>query len=115
MLRLALRSALVVVASVVFFVGLAALGNARVDAPTAFATSRLRALAPPPLAAPVELRVVTFNIADGYGFTNNRSERMRAIAKAGACAGHTPNRSAQQIVQDLRTPFDRKFGGSSAP
>jgi endonuclease/exonuclease/phosphatase family metal-dependent hydrolase len=81
MLQLALRSALVAITAIVLFVGLAALGNARVDAPTAFATSRLRAMAFTPLAAPLELRVVTFNIADGYGFTNNRTERMRAIAK----------------------------------
>jgi endonuclease/exonuclease/phosphatase family metal-dependent hydrolase len=81
LLRLAARSALVIASAVVLFVGLAALGNARVDAPTAFATSRLRADALRPLAAPLELRVVTFNIADGYGFTNNRADRMRAIAK----------------------------------
>lgn len=48
-------------------------------------------------------------------FEGFEARHVRAIAKAGACAGHTPNRSAQQIVQDLRTPFDRKFGGSSAP
>jgi endonuclease/exonuclease/phosphatase family metal-dependent hydrolase len=81
MIRLALRTALVAIAAVAAFVGLAALGNARVDAPTAHATSRLRAAALSPLAAPLELRVVTFNIADGYGFTNNRSERMRAVAR----------------------------------
>jgi sphingomyelin phosphodiesterase 2 len=81
MLRLAVRSCLLVTSTVALFVGLAALGNARVDAPTAFATSRLRGAPLAPLGAPLELRVVTFNIADGYGFTNNRSERMRAIAK----------------------------------
>jgi endonuclease/exonuclease/phosphatase family metal-dependent hydrolase len=81
MLRILLRSILLAVAVVVLFVGLAALGNARVSAPTAFATSALRGETRRPLAAPLELRVVTFNIADGYGFTNNRTERMRAIAK----------------------------------
>jgi endonuclease/exonuclease/phosphatase family metal-dependent hydrolase len=81
MVRLALRSLLLAVIAVAGFVGLAALGNARVDAPTAFATSRLRAEPQRALAGPLELRVVTFNIADGYGFTNNRSERMRAVAK----------------------------------
>jgi len=38
-----------------------------------------------------------------------------AVAKGGACVGHTPNRSAEQIARDLGTREDRKFGGSSAP
>jgi sphingomyelin phosphodiesterase 2 len=63
------------------FVALAALGNGRVDAPIAFETSALRAAVAQPLAAPITLRVVTFNVADGYAFTNNRRERMRAIAR----------------------------------
>jgi endonuclease/exonuclease/phosphatase family metal-dependent hydrolase len=81
MIRFAVRTFVIVVVAVAGFVGLAALGNARVDAPTAFATSRLRGGSIPALAAPRELRVVTFNIADGYGFTNNRTERMRAVAR----------------------------------
>jgi endonuclease/exonuclease/phosphatase family metal-dependent hydrolase len=80
MIRFAARTVLAMVLAVVGFVGLAALGNARVDAPTAFATSRLRAAPAARLSGPIELRVVTFNIADGYGFTNNRTERMRAVA-----------------------------------
>jgi endonuclease/exonuclease/phosphatase family metal-dependent hydrolase len=34
---------------------------------------------PPPLDRPLNLRIVTFNIADGYLFSSNRPERMRAI------------------------------------
>lgn len=63
------------------FVCLAALSNGRVSAPTDFRASRLRGEPAPPLAAPVTLRVVSFNIAAGYGFTNNRHLRMRAIAE----------------------------------
>lgn len=43
------------------------------------------------------------------------ARHVRAIAKAGVCQGHAPNGSAAQIVRDLRTPQDRKFGGSGAP
>jgi hypothetical protein len=39
----------------------------------------------------------------------------RAIARGGACFGPAPNRSAKQVVNDLRTQDDRKFGGSGAP
>jgi len=31
------------------------------------------------------------------------------IARTGACIGHSPNRSASQIVRDLRSPADRRF------
>ena len=34
---------------------------------------------PPPMGQPLSVRIITFNIADGYLFTNNRPERMRAI------------------------------------
>lgn len=34
---------------------------------------------PPPIEQPLTLRIITYNIADGYLFTNNRTERMRAI------------------------------------
>lgn len=34
---------------------------------------------PPPIEQPLTLRIITYNIADGYLFTNNRPERMRAI------------------------------------
>lgn len=38
-------------------------------------------LSPPPfLETPSTLKIVTFNIADGYLFTTNRAERMKAIA-----------------------------------
>ena len=48
-------------------------------------------------------------------FEGFEAQHVRAIAKGGACAGRTPNRNAQQIVQDLRAPAGRKFGGSNAP
>jgi len=63
------------------FVSLAALGNGRVSAPTDFRASPLLRERPAPLASPLTLRIVTFNIAAGYGFTNNRSVRLRAIAE----------------------------------
>ena len=81
MLRRLAQVVLALPLGLVAFVALAALGNARVGAPTAFETSALRAAAAPRLSAPVTLRVVTFNVADGYAFTNNRRERMRAIAR----------------------------------
>jgi len=31
------------------------------------------------------------------------------VARAGACVGHAPNRSAQQIARDLRAPVDTRF------
>jgi hypothetical protein len=43
------------------------------------------------------------------------ARHARAVARGGACFGPAPNRSAQQVVRDLRTPDDRKFGGSGAP
>jgi hypothetical protein len=48
-------------------------------------------------------------------FEGGEAQIARAIAKGGACQGHTPNTSAEQIVRDLRSPLDRKFGGSNAP
>jgi hypothetical protein len=32
------------------------------------------------------------------------------VARTGACIGHAPNRSAGQIVRDLKAPVDRRFG-----
>ncbi|HTH79628.1 MAG TPA: CNP1-like family protein [Ramlibacter sp.] len=43
------------------------------------------------------------------------AQHARAIAKAGACQGHAPNGSAEQIVRDLGMPQGTKFGGSNAP
>lgn len=43
------------------------------------------------------------------------ARQARAIAEAGACRGHAPNGGASQIVRELRTPLERKFGGSNAP
>lgn len=63
------------------FVALAGFTNQRVSAPVDFRSSPLLRSPPPPLAAPRVLRLVTWNIADGYGFTNNRGGRMRAIAR----------------------------------
>jgi hypothetical protein len=48
-------------------------------------------------------------------FEGAEARHVRAIATGGACQGHAPNGSAAQIMRDLRTPHDRKFGGSSAP
>ena len=31
------------------------------------------------------------------------------IARGGACSGHAPNRSAAQIIRDLRAPVDSRF------
>lgn len=61
-------------------VGVAALTNGRVGADTRFRASRLLADPPPTIAGPLTLKLVTYNIADGYLFTGNRRERMRAIA-----------------------------------
>ncbi len=65
----------------VALVGVAGLRNGRVEAATGFHASPLLSSPPPPLEAPVELRVVTFNVACGYLFTGNRHERLRAIAQ----------------------------------
>lgn len=62
------------------FVCLVALGNGRVGAATDFQGSALRQAPLPAIAAPLTLRVVTFNIAAAYGFTNNRAVRLRALA-----------------------------------
>jgi hypothetical protein len=37
---------------------------------------------------------------------------VRAIARAGVCLGHFPSGTAEQIVRNLRSPQDAKFGGS---
>ncbi len=55
--------------------------NGRVGADTAFEKSALLANPPAPLAEPVTLKLVTYNIANAYLFTFNRPERMRGIAK----------------------------------
>ena len=77
--RLVRTLAVLLVLPLVLVTGVA-LFNGRVEADTRFQRSRLLAEPPPPLVAPVTLRVVTLNIADGYLFTANRPERMRAIA-----------------------------------
>ncbi|MCG8591909.1 MAG: endonuclease/exonuclease/phosphatase family protein [Proteobacteria bacterium] len=61
-------------------VGALAMANARVDAPTDYPASAWLKAPPPVRQAPIELSLVTYNIADGYLFTTNRPERMRAIA-----------------------------------
>jgi len=38
-----------------------------------------------------------------------QSRHSLAIARNGACLGEGPNRSASQIVQDLRAPADHRF------
>jgi hypothetical protein len=37
------------------------------------------------------------------------SSHSLLIARTGACVGHAPNRSATQIVRDLRAPVDTRF------
>lgn len=37
------------------------------------------------------------------------SSHSLVIARTGACDGHAPNHSADQIVRDLRAPVDRRF------
>jgi sphingomyelin phosphodiesterase 2 len=59
--------------------GALAMANVRVEAPTDFRASRWLAEPPAPLASGRTVRIVTFNVADGYLFTTNRHERMRAI------------------------------------
>lgn len=53
--------------------------NPRTPAPTDFASSVYLQTPPPPLDVPLTLKIVTYNIADAYLFTNNRRERMQAI------------------------------------
>jgi hypothetical protein len=48
-------------------------------------------------------------------FDGFEARPARAVAQAGACRGHSPNGDAAQVVRDLRTPQDRKFGDSNAP
>ncbi len=38
------------------------------------------------------------------------SRHSLLIARTGACIGQAPNRSASQIVRDLKAPVDRRFG-----
>jgi hypothetical protein len=40
---------------------------------------------------------------------------VRAVARAGACLGHSPSGTADVVVRNLRSPNDRKFGASGAP
>ncbi len=63
------------------FVCVMALFNARTGAPTDYARSAALANPPPPLAEPVTIKVVTWNIADAYLFTGNRRERMVGVAE----------------------------------
>lgn len=53
--------------------------NPHTEAATDYASSPYLISPPPPLETPVNLKIITFNIADGYLFTTNRRERMRAI------------------------------------
>lgn len=81
MKRWTLRLALLLLLLPPAAVCVAALGNGRVDARVAFEQDPLLAKPPAGLESPVTVRVVTWNIADAYGFTNNRTERMAAIAR----------------------------------
>ena len=54
--------------------------NPKTAAATDYASSTFLATPPPLLEAPLTLKIVTYNIADGYLFTTNRRERIQAIA-----------------------------------
>ncbi|HPO11977.1 MAG TPA: endonuclease/exonuclease/phosphatase family protein [Candidatus Hydrogenedentes bacterium] len=69
------------VAGLFIFMIIMAPGNSRVEAPTDFSKSALRANPPAPLPRPVTLKIVTFNIQDTWVVGFNRPERMRRIAK----------------------------------
>lgn len=47
--------------------------------------------------------------ADWRPLRQPQSRHSLAIARNGACMGDSPNRSASQIVQDLRSPVDHRF------
>lgn len=48
--------------------------------------------------------------ADWRAFTDVPSSRHSLlVARSGACIGHGPNRSAAQIVRDLKSPIDSRF------
>ncbi len=61
-----------------FALGALAVANVRADGSLAWRNGG-RTPSPAPLAERISLRAVTFNIADGYLFTGNRPERMRAL------------------------------------
>ncbi len=77
-----IRLALVII-SLLLVLGLVVLGlilnNGRTGAKTDFSDSDLFAKPPAPLEEALTIKIITFNIADAYLFTNNRPERMRAI------------------------------------
>jgi len=54
--------------------------NPKTAAATDFTSSPYLSTPPPMLELPLTLKIVTFNIADGYLFTTNRRERIQAIA-----------------------------------
>jgi hypothetical protein len=39
----------------------------------------------------------------------SQSRHTLVVARTAACMGHGPNRSAAQIVRDLRAPVDTRF------
>ena len=48
--------------------------------------------------------------ADWRAFSDVPSSRHSLlVARTGACIGHGPNRSASQIVRDLKSPTDSRF------
>ncbi len=54
--------------------------NPKTAAATDYSSSPYLSVPPPLLEMPLTLKIVTFNIADGYLFTTNRRERILAIA-----------------------------------
>lgn len=71
--------AILVLASPIAVLCVLALFNGRVGVPVDFAESAARADPPAPLAEPVTLKVVTFNIQDLYLRGRDRPLRMRSI------------------------------------
>lgn len=47
------------------------------------------------------------SVKDGF-----EANHVRAVARAGACLGHSPSGTADQVVRNLRSPSDTRFGGS---
>ncbi len=72
---------LVLLASAVAYVGWSAAHNDYVGVSTRFVDSPLRKNPPPRLAAPVTIKLVTFNIQATWIVGTNRPARMRAIAE----------------------------------
>lgn len=79
LLKLAAACFVILLLALVLFVCVMALFNGRTGSNTDHASSPLAQHPPSPLAAPITLRVVTFNVQDLPLVSRYRPERMRAI------------------------------------